>query len=68
MEGPTGSYILGIFMNQEWTILHLPKTPEMFFSIPAANSDKTLGRETSWSARSVPTLCESVPFKRNVCT
>ena len=59
----SGSYILGIFMTQECTILQLPKAPEIPLGEPAGNSDRRLGQRKCCRGSSMPTLHMSVPFK-----
>ena len=66
----SGSYILGIFMTQECTILQLPKAPEIPLGEPSGNSDRRLGQRKCCRGSSMPTLHMSVPFKPEnaVCT
>lgn len=66
----SGSYILGIFMTQECTILQLPKAPEIPLGEAAGNSDRRLGQRKGCRGSSMPTLHMSVPFKPEnaVCT
>ena len=59
----SGSYILGIFMTQECTILQLPKAPEIPLGEPAGNSDRRLGQRKCCRGSSMPTSHMSVPFK-----
>ena len=59
----SGSYILGIFMTQEYTILQFPKAPEIPLGEPAGNSDRRLGQRKCCRGSSMHTLHMSVPFK-----
>ena len=52
----SGSYILGIFMTQEYTILQFPKAPEIPLGEPAGNSDRRLGQRKCCRGSRMPTL------------
>lgn len=43
--GSSGSYIPGVFVNQECTILYLTKTSEMSLHMPAHSANRTRDSE-----------------------